>query len=167
VIIALTSLVFSFSINLFVATDQSDWFEKSSLGNTLLTPITVWVHVGLLTFFSVATFYYVFEIREEAKAMYKEHQMKLCKNKDYEWLRARTLHVRGVHPKDRGGFRLKGELNRIIKPSGGQVLSVSVIPDYQTLLLLEEEKKDLKDLDYLYSANDKVPSCVKCFYNKN
>ena len=72
-IIAIPSLVFSFSINLFVATDQSDWFEKSSLNNTLLTPITAWIHVGLLTFFTIVTFYTVFEIREEAKEMYKEH----------------------------------------------------------------------------------------------
>jgi hypothetical protein len=69
-VIAAPSLVFSFSINLFIATDQNDWFEKSSLNNTLLTPITVWIHVGLLTFFTIATFYVVFEIIDEARDMY-------------------------------------------------------------------------------------------------
>lgn len=70
---ALSAMIFSFSINLFIANDQSDWFEKSSLNNTLLTPITAWIHVGLLTFFTVATFYTVFDLREEAKDMYKNN----------------------------------------------------------------------------------------------
>ena len=66
-------MIFSFSINLFIANDQSDWFEKSSLNNTLLTPITAWIHVGLLTFFTIATFYTVFDLREEAKDLYKNN----------------------------------------------------------------------------------------------
>jgi hypothetical protein len=89
-IIASTAMVFSFSINLFIANDQSDWFEKSSLNNSISSPITAWIHVGLLTFFTVATFYFVFETREEARDMYKEHQIEKCKHKDFEWLKART-----------------------------------------------------------------------------
>jgi hypothetical protein len=100
------------------------------LRNNTLTDITTWIHVGLLTFFTIATFYIVFELREEAKESYKEQEMEKNKHKDYEWLKARTLHVRGLLPKDRRGDMLKNELNMILKSSGGRVLDVVVIPDF-------------------------------------
>ena len=95
-----------------------------------MTPITAWIHVGLLTFFTIATFYTIFELREEAKETYKEVEKEKCRLKDYEWLKARTLHVRGLLPKDRRGDMLKNELNLILQPMGGKVLDVVVVPDF-------------------------------------
>jgi hypothetical protein len=114
ILFALTSIVFSFSINLFITKNQTDWFEQSSLNNKTLTPITVWIHVGLLTFITCVTFYIVFESREEAKETYKEVLKEKNRLKDYEWLKARTLHVRGLLPKDRRGDMLKNELNMML-----------------------------------------------------
>jgi len=56
----------------------------------------------------------VFELREEARDMYREHLKEKCKVKDYQWLKARTLHVRGLLPKDRRGDMLKNEINLMI-----------------------------------------------------
>ena len=114
IVMAITSIVTSFSINLFLAYNLVDWFEKSSLHNKVLTHITAWIHDGLLTFFTIATFYTVFELREEAKETYREVEREKCKLKDSEWLRARTLHVRGLLPKDRRGDMLKNELNLML-----------------------------------------------------
>jgi hypothetical protein len=50
--------------------------------------------------------------------------------KDYEWLKARTLHVRGLLPKDRRGDMLKNEMNLMLEPIQGKVLDVVVIPDF-------------------------------------
>ena len=64
---AVGTLVISFSVNLFIANDQDDWFEKSALNNKTLTPVTAWMHTILVVIFSVLTFHTVFDLREEAK----------------------------------------------------------------------------------------------------
>lgn len=96
--------------------------------------------------------------------MYQLHYKEKCKNKDYEWLKARTLHVRGLLPKDRRGDMLKNELNLILRENGGKVLDVVVIPDFQSLFDLEVEKKELEDLHMLVGAHGQISSCTKCFY---
>ena len=53
-------------------------------------------------------------MREEAKETYREVEKEKCRLKDYEWLKARTLHVRGLLPKDRRGDMLKNELNLML-----------------------------------------------------
>ena len=82
------------------------------------------------------------------------------KKKDYEWLKARTLHVRGLLPKDRRGDMLKNELNIMLNPIGGRVLDVIVVPDFQRLFDLEIEKKDLDDLHILVQAHGS-PGCFR------
>ena len=76
-ILALCSLLVSFSINLFVAESQSEFFENSSLNNKILGNgswdiISVWLHCLLAVIGTVATFYTVFDLREEARELYKE-----------------------------------------------------------------------------------------------
>jgi hypothetical protein len=129
-LMAVSSLIVSFSVNLFVADGQQDWFDRSAINNKTLSPVTAWLHCGLAVFFTLATFYTVFDLREEARDLYKETQREKCKVKDYEWLKARTLHVRGLLPKDRRGDMLKNELNLMLEPINGQVLDIVVIPDF-------------------------------------
>jgi hypothetical protein len=69
-VIGVISIVFSFSINLFIANGQEDWFEMSSLKNKEVTPITAWMHCLLIAFITFATFYVVFDLREEALGLY-------------------------------------------------------------------------------------------------
>jgi hypothetical protein len=54
----------------------------------------------------------------------------MSKNKDHEWLKARTIHVKGVSPEDRSGNVLKHILERSLRGRGGQVLGVLVVPDF-------------------------------------
>ena len=110
-IMAVASMIVSLSVNLFGSSDQQEWFERSSLNNKALTPISSWAHSGLALLFTILTFFTVFDLREEARELYKENQKEKCKVKDYEWLKARTLHIRGLLPKDRRGDMLKNELN--------------------------------------------------------
>ena len=69
---AVGTLVVSFSVNLFISESNDDWFEKSTLNNKTLTPITAWVHTFLVLAFTCLTFHTVFDLREEAKNLYKE-----------------------------------------------------------------------------------------------
>ena len=73
VIVAVASMIVSLSVNLFVTQDQQEWFEKSSLNNKSLTPISAWAHCGLALLFTVLTFFTVFDLREEARELYKEN----------------------------------------------------------------------------------------------
>lgn len=53
----------------------------------------------------------------------------MSKNHDHEWLKARTVHVKGIPPEDRSGKiysfnlyignNLKAVLDRVIAPTGG------------------------------------------------
>jgi hypothetical protein len=112
----------------------------------------------------MAAFHTVFEMREEARNLYRETQRDKCRVKDDEWLKARTLHVRGLLSKDRRGDLLRNELNLMLEPVKGKVLDVLVVPDYQRLFDLETEKKELEDLHHLLSAHG-APGCFTrmCF----
>ena len=134
---AVGTLFVSFILNFFYSNDKDEWFENATLNNKTLTPITAWSHALLTVGFTVLTFHTVFEMREEAKKLYKEQSQEKCKQQDIEWLRARTLHVRGLLPKDRRGDMLRTEINLILKPINGRILDVVVIPDFQNLFDLE------------------------------
>jgi len=70
----------------------------------------------------------------------------MSKNKDHEWLKGRTIHVKGLSPEDRTGNYLKTVLERVIGPSGGEVLAVHLVPDFALQLDYEAKIMDLKDL---------------------
>lgn len=54
----------------------------------------------------------------------------MSKNKDHEWLKARTIHVKGLSHEDRTGNNLKAILEKVIAPVEGQVLAVHLVPDF-------------------------------------
>lgn len=41
------------------------------------------------------------------------------KNKDHEWLKARTIHVKGLPPEDRTGNLLRVLLDRVLRETNG------------------------------------------------
>lgn len=76
----------------------------------------------------------------------------MSRNRDHEWLKARTIHVKGLSPEDRSGNNLKRVLDRVIAPHGGEVLAVHLVPDFVNQLNLEGKILDLKDLSMLINA---------------
>ena len=55
----------------------------------------------------------------------------MSRNKDHEWLKARTIHVKGLSGEDRAGNMLKTVIERALPPdSGGSVLAVLLVPDF-------------------------------------
>lgn len=87
----------------------------------------------------------------------------MSKNHDHEWLKARTVHIKGIPPEDRSGNNLYGKLiignnlratlERVISPTGGQVLGVILVPDFVNQLVIEGKIKDFKDLSMLIDAS--------------
>lgn len=71
-IMTVGTILISYTSNFFIAESRTEWIEKSALNNKTLTPLTAWSHTILAVFFTILTFYTVFELREEAKQIYKE-----------------------------------------------------------------------------------------------
>jgi hypothetical protein len=59
---------------------------------------------------------------------------------------------------------LKNEMNIMLEGINGRVLDVVVIPDFQKLIDLETEKKELEDLHHLVSAHGKPGCCMRCCF---
>ena len=80
-VMAAGSLIVALSSNLFLAPSREAWIEASTLGSSrrgseeeALSSISAWIHTCLAIFFTGAAFHTVFEMREEARNLYKENQ---------------------------------------------------------------------------------------------
>lgn len=102
--------------------------------------------------FTLLTIRQVQKIRRDARIAYQFYQRSMSRNKDHEWLKARTIHVKGLSPEDRTGNHLKTVLDRVVAPAAGEVLAVHLVPDFAAQLELESKILDLKDLQMLVTA---------------
>ena len=91
-----------------------NWFERTTLNNKELTNLRGWVHVGLVLVFTLLTIRAVQKTRRDARIAYQFYYRSMSKNTDHEWLKARTLHVKGLVSKDRRGDMLRNELNMML-----------------------------------------------------
>jgi len=57
---------------------------------------------------------------------------------DHEWLKARTVHIKGIPAEDRHGDGLKTLLSQYLKDSGGEVLALHLVPDFTKILDIED-----------------------------
>jgi hypothetical protein len=87
--------------------------------------------------FSGATMYTFYQMKLEARTIYAKVQLERSKTKDYEWLKSRTVHVRGLAPEDRKGEALIRKLNKELEIIGGKVVAIINIPDFHKILELE------------------------------
>ena len=46
----------------------------------------------------------------------------MSKKRDHEWLKARTLHVKGLPEEDRAGNGLKTLIEKFLKENGGRII---------------------------------------------
>jgi hypothetical protein len=60
---------------------------------------------------------------------------------DHEWLKARTIHIKGIPLEDTRGEGLQVLINRYLDNTkmGGKVLGFHMVPDFHTILGIEEE----------------------------
>lgn len=88
----------------------------------------------------------------------------MSQNKDSEWLKARTLHIKGMPKEDRTGNGLKTLLDQFLEQSGGKVMQVLVVPDFHAQIMIEDDIQDMKDLKMLLSIEEGPYYC--CIPNK-
>lgn len=111
-------------------TSYEDWFDMTTLNNKELSNIKGWVHVILVLVFTLLTIRAVQKTRRDARIAYQFYHREMSKNHDNEWLKARTVHVKGIPPEDRSGNQLRAVLERVLAPSGGHVLGLILVPDF-------------------------------------
>eukprot|EP00357_Protocruzia_adherens_P016895 CAMPEP_0115016764 /NCGR_PEP_ID=MMETSP0216-20121206/27668_1 /TAXON_ID=223996 /ORGANISM="Protocruzia adherens, Strain Boccale" /LENGTH=723 /DNA_ID=CAMNT_0002387357 /DNA_START=291 /DNA_END=2462 /DNA_ORIENTATION=- len=141
-IFGIISLFVSLPVNLL-----GDWpepvLERITIYNKNLSWETTWIHVILILIFTFGVFKTVRNVKREIrKSKIREHY-KISQHRDSEWLKQRTVHIRGVLPEDRKGEKLRQVLNDYCQKIGGSVLSVHVIQDYEKLMNLELKRGEL------------------------
>jgi len=100
--------------------DFIDWFERTTFNNKEITTMFQgWIHVLLVLLFTYLTVKEVQKIRKEARNAYQFYQRGMSANKDHEWLKLRTVHVKGLSSEDRTGETLKRIFNKVVETVGG------------------------------------------------
>lgn len=88
-------------------------------------------------------------------------------DKDLDWLKARTIRVRGLSNNERGDGTLQYVLDKHLIHTTGKVLGIINVPDYKKLFKLENQKKNLEDIDRTIEfQHQKEPCCLKCVLSK-
>jgi len=91
--------------------------------------------------------------------VYKKYNRSNQAKHDYEWLKSRTIHVRGLLKNDINGVYLENTLNEHLQNTESKILGIIVVPDYKKLTELEEKRKDIEDLSQLLGVQE--PTCMR------
>jgi len=75
------------------------------------------------------------------------------KKESTEWLKARTAYIMGIPPNDRKAKLLTTSLNTFLGNFNGKVLSEKLTPEYQSLIEIEQNKKELEFQNILVSKS--------------
>ncbi|CAI2385080.1 unnamed protein product [Moneuplotes crassus] len=121
---------------------RNDWSIKVLYGNKdFIKGVWSWVQVILCCLITLWTLNTVYELKTQARRVYKRYV-----KHDYEWLKSRTIHVKGILKNDITGAMLENMLN--------DHLQDTEIPDYQKLTRLEQKRKELEDLSQLLGVKE-------------
>ena len=151
------SIVTSFGFNLYIAylgdfVDYNDFFTKVLMGNKdLITNNPSMIYAILSVIISFFTLKTVFRMKAEAKRVFSLTQkqaslvgsksqsnspQKNGQNEDrvlaenIEWLKQRTIHVKGLLPNDRKGELLERMIGNHLVHSSGKILGLIIVPNY-------------------------------------
>jgi hypothetical protein len=139
---------------------RNDWTVKVLYGNKdSIKGTWSWVQVALSIFITILTLRTIFNLKTFARNVYKKYE-----KHDYEWLKSRTIHVKGLLKNDITGALLENMLNDNLSDTESKILAICVVPDYRKLTILEEKRKDLEDLSQLLGV--KEPTCMRLCVRK-
>lgn len=113
-----------------------------------------WIQVAMCIFITIATIKTVFGLKTQGRKVYKKYSRSGLMKHDYEWLKSRTIHVRGLLKNDVTGSLLENTLNEHLDDTDSKILGIVVVPDYKKLTELEERRKDLEDLSQLLGVKE-------------
>ena len=86
----------------------------------------------------------------------------LSKDIDSDWLKARTLHIKGIPREDRTGNGLKMVLDKHLEQTGGKVLAIQIVPPFSKMFQIESKIRDLKYFRMLIDSGEADNSFFCC-----
>jgi hypothetical protein len=139
---------------------RNDWMVKVLYGNKdSVKGEWSWVQVSMCIFITVAALKTVFGLKNQGRKLYKKYSRSGLLKHDFEWLKSRTIHVRGLLKNDVNGVLLENVLNEHLQNTESKILGIIIVPDYKKLVELEEKRKDYEDLSHLLGV--KAPTCMR------
>ena len=144
---------------------RNDWTVKVLYGNKdVVKGAWSWVQIWIWIFITFITLKTVYGLKAMGRILYKKHIRTRDIKHDYEWLKSRTIHVRGLLKNDVDGRILESVLNEQLEHYESKVLGIIVVPDYNKLTELEEKRKDLEDLSQLLGVQE--PTWMRIWVRK-
>lgn len=131
-----------------------EYFDRSTLDNKDFSDYKSWVHVFMVFVHTFLTIHLVQKTRRDARVSYQMSYKEMSKKRDHEWLKARTLHIRGIPEEDRAGIGLRMVLEVFLSEQNGRVLDLQIVPPFHHILDIETQIRDLKDLNMLLSSKE-------------
>lgn len=129
---------------------RNDWTIKVLYGNKdFIKGAWSWLQVVLCGIITLWTLNTVYELKTQARKVYKRYV-----KHDYEWLKSRTIHVKGLLKNDITGAMLENMLNDHLQDTESKILAICVVPDYRKLTQLEQKRKDVEDLSHLLGVKE-------------
>jgi hypothetical protein len=95
-----------------------------------MSTYTSWFQVSIVFIYSIGVFITVRGVRKTIGKLLKKIHMEESHNAEHEWIKSRTIHVRGLDTGDRSGIALATVLNEFLRTRGGHILDVQILPDY-------------------------------------
>ena len=100
------------------------FFDRAILDNKEMTDYRSWYHVLMVFIITSLTIRAIQTTRNEAVDSYHMQHKQLSRNVDHDWLKARTLHIKGIPTEDRTGNGLKTILDNFLKDKDGRVVAL-------------------------------------------
>lgn len=130
---------------------RNDWLVKVLYGNKdFIKGEWSWIQVGMCIFITAAVLRTIFNL----KSLYTKYSRSGYIKHDHEWLKSRTIHVRGLLKNDINGVLLEKLLNEHLDDTDSKILGIIVVPDYKKLTELEEQRKEYEDLSQLLGVKE-------------
>ena len=130
-----------------------------------MTDYRSWYHVIMVFIITSLTIRAIQTTRNEAADSYYMQHQQLSRNVDHDWLKARTLHIKGIPAEDRTGNGLKTILENFLKDKGGRVVAMQLVPPFSKIFSIETKIKDMRYLQMLTSsAEEHFFLCVPSKY---
>ena len=157
-VVSMISMFLSFAFNLTSDSSlqiadpkwRNDWMVKVLYGNKdMVKDDWSWVQVFMYVFITIATMHTVYKLKNLGRRLYNKYNRSGLMKHDFEWLKSRTIHVRGLLKNDVDGVLLENVLSKHLKNTDSKILGTIVVPDYKKLTELEEYRKDYEDLSHL------------------
>ena len=159
-------MLVSFVLNWSVRDANEDWgieifFYRATLDNKQFdSQIKSSFHVFMVFVYTFLTIAAVQSTRREAQRAYKKNLKEMSTAKDAEWLKSRTIHIKGIPAEDRTGNGLRQVLESFLEKKGGMVIAVQMIPPFHRIFEIETKMRDIKYLSMLYGQEHHFFCCA-------